>query len=363
MTAHTASHLNVLVLAGRLRIRSGFLHMFDLLRALNASGHTITLICRSLPADLLPANLPFKVHEWHEVAGRWPFGSVATASSFCRERGVTLCHVHGGHHGPWVEHFMSVCGLPIVVTPHMEGGVLERWETRRLQALSRRVVALSEFRRQSLVNQCRVPRDKVRVVLPGLDLAARPERPPDLARTVPVVGVVAPLEKGRGQDVFLYAAQSLLAAGRNIQFLIAGDGPAEGALRRLAADLGIEKSVTFATRLSNYSEAISAVDIFVRPGLTGRFAYSVIEAMAFGKPVIATPTGDVPELVTDGLTGLIIPKGDPTVLVAAVTDLLAEPERARRMGAAGRTRVAERFSAERMLADTLRVYEEALSRD
>jgi glycosyltransferase involved in cell wall biosynthesis len=353
--------VNILAVAGRLRIRSGYLHMLDLLRALAAGGHGVTLVCRSRPADLLPGDLPFPVHEWPEVAGRWPVGSVSAARAFCRARGIGLVHVHGGRHGPWVEHFLGTVGLPVALTPHMEGGFMERWENRRLQSLSRRVIALSEFRRESLVNHCRVPRDRVRVVLPGLDLAARAERLPDLAHTTPVVGVVAPLDKGRGQDVFLHAARALLHTGRDIQFLVAGDGPEEGALRRLAAELGIEKRVTFATRLLNYSDAISTVDIFVRPAMTGRFAYSVIEAMAFGKPVIATPTGDVPELVTDGVTGLIIPKGDPTVLVAAVADLLAEPERARRMGAAGRARVAERFHAGRMLAETLAVYEEAMA--
>lgn len=361
MSAHSASQFSVLALAGRFRIRSGYLHMLDLLRALAAAGRRVTLVCRSLPADLLPGDLPFEVHEWPTVAGRWPLGSRSTAMWFCHERNVGLVHVHGGRHGAWVEHFVAASGLPVVLTPHMEGGLLERWENRRLQRLSQRVIALSEFRRESLVNRGKVPREKVRVILPGLDLATRPERPPDIEHTIPVVGVVAPLDKGRGQSIFLHAAQGLLRSGRTIQFLIAGDGPEEGALRRLAAELGIEKHVTFATRLSNYSEAISAVDIFVRPALSGRFAYSVIEAMAFGKPVIATPTGDVPELVIDGVTGLIVPKSDPTVIVAAVADLLVEPDRARRMGAAGRARVAERFHAGRMLADTLRVYEEAMA--
>ncbi len=361
MSLSPSSPFSILAVAGRFRIRSGYLHMLDLLRALAAAGHEVALVCRSLPSDLLPAHMPFPVLAWHDIAARRPFGGFSAALDFCRNRRTNLLHVHGGAHGPWVEHLLAASGLPVVFTPHMEGGLLERWESRRLQSLSRRVIALSEFRREALVNHCRVPREKIRVVLPGLDLASRPEKPPELARRFPVIGVVAPLDKDRGQDVFLHAARSLLDAGGDMQFVLAGDGPRENSLRRLAATLGIEKRVIFVTRLLNYADAISSLDIFLRPAMTGRFAYSVIEAMALGKPVISTPAGDVPELVADAVTGLIVPKGDPSVLVAAVRDLLSDPERARRMGAAGRARVAERFNADRMLAETLAVYHEALA--
>jgi glycosyltransferase involved in cell wall biosynthesis len=86
--------------------------------------------------------------------------------------------------------------------------------------------------------------------------------------------------------------------------------------------------------------------------------YTVIEAMAAGVPVVATRVGGVPELVEDGVSGLLVEPGRPESIAVAIGELLADPDRARQLGSAGRRLARERFSVERMVSETVALYEE-----
>ncbi len=101
--------------------------------------------------------------------------------------------------------------------------------------------------------------------------------------------------------------------------------------------------------------------VFVMPSYYETFGISCLEAMAFGLPVVATRAGGLPEVVEDGVTGLLVPPGDPQALADAIRRLLADPELRRRMGQAGRERVVAEFTADRVVRETIAVYERARS--
>jgi glycosyltransferase involved in cell wall biosynthesis len=246
----------------------------------------------------------------------------------------------------------------MVFTPYSLDG--DRYEVACIRRRAARVIALSEFMREALVNRCRVPRETLRLVPPGVDLKLYDSLPPRMGERIPVVGAVAPLEPERGQSVFLRAVKMLAGSVREAEFIVAGDGRDERSLRKEAAALGIEKRVTFVTRLANYRGAISALDIFVQPALAGGLGYGVLEAMAMGKAVVATSTGSVPEMVVEGKTARLVAKGDAAALAEAVGQLLTHPQAARDLGAAARLSVAERFNMQRLVADTIAVYDEAI---
>src|SRR5688500_16637156 len=101
---------------------------------------------------------------------------------------------------------------------------------------------------------------------------------------------------------------------------------------------------------------LAGADVFVSPSWAESFPYNVLEAMAAGLPVVATDVGGTAEAVEHGVTGVVVPPQDPGALTEAISGLLDDPERASRLGEAGRRRVDEQFGIERMIAGTLDVY-------
>jgi glycosyltransferase involved in cell wall biosynthesis len=350
---------NILAVTGRVRVRSGHLNMLGLLAGLGGHGYGASLACTSMPLEIAERGLPFPVTTWSALGERWTgFIGAGAFREFFRRSEAEVIHVHGtGLHFSG-RRFLRAVRAPLVFTPYALSG--DRCEVARIRRRAGRVIALSEFMREGLVNRSRIPREMLRVVPPGVDLKLYDFLPPRIGERIPVVGAVAPLEPGRGQSVFLRAVKILAGSAREAEFIVAGDGPAERSLRKEAAALGIEKRVTFVTRLANYRGAISALDIFVRPALAGGLGYGVLEAMAMGKAVVATSTGSVPEMVVEGETARLVAKGNAAALAEAVGQLLTHPQAARDLGAAARLSVAERFSMQRLVADTVAVYAEAI---
>jgi glycosyltransferase involved in cell wall biosynthesis len=102
--------------------------------------------------------------------------------------------------------------------------------------------------------------------------------------------------------------------------------------------------------------------VLVLPSIAEGLPGALFEAGALGVPVVATAVGGIPEVVVDGVTGILVPPQDPAALADAIASLLDDPERARAMGEAGRQRVEQHFTVERMVAETLALYEELLTR-
>ncbi len=145
--------------------------------------------------------------------------------------------------------------------------------------------------------------------------------------------------------------------------LIAGEGQLSGALAAEAARLGVADRVVLLGRVNDadLKACYHACDVFALPSVERSEAFGIVqlEAMACGKPVVNTWIDSaVPHVSLDGVTGLTVPPGDPTALAAALNALLDGPARRAAMGAAGRQRVREEFSAELMARRTLEVYRE-----
>src|SRR5262249_34362936 len=113
---------------------------------------------------------------------------------------------------------------------------------------------------------------------------------------------------------------------------------------------------------SDAQSILNASDLFVLPSMAEPFGLVILEAMALSKPVIATNAGGPKEIVVPGETGVLVPPSDSGALATAILNLLADPEGARVMGAAGGQRYLERYTAERMAKETLEVYREVLGR-
>jgi glycosyltransferase involved in cell wall biosynthesis len=181
----------------------------------------------------------------------------------------------------------------------------------------------------------------------------------------PVLGTVATLRPQKALDVLIRATALLAGARPSLQVLIAGgdvagDPAMRNQLEALARELGVEQNVRLLGLRTDVPAIIDALDIAVCSSDFEGSPLSVMEYMAGAKPVVATSVGGVPDLIADGENGLLVPPQDPQGLAAAVAELLADPQRARRMGEAGRTRRREEFSIDATVRHIEDLYDELL---
>ncbi len=192
------------------------------------------------------------------------------------------------------------------------------------------------------------PRTEVRREL-GLAAAAR------------VVGLVARLDHwGKGHREF-FSALAALPERYPVEALIIGGGRREAEMRRLATELGLAGRVHFLGQRDDVPDLLSALDLFVLPSHSEGVSLALLEAMAAGLPVIASRVGGLPEVVTDGENGLLIPPQDPQALATALERLLADPDLAQKLGANARRHVEENYSLERLGREINEIYAELIS--
>jgi glycosyltransferase involved in cell wall biosynthesis len=243
------------------------------------------------------------------------------------------------------------------------GGLARRAQVALDNATARlcgRIVAVSEATRISLLRQG-YPAARVVVVHNGIGPAApvelrRPDGAPDAAPLLLHVGRLAPV-KGQRE---LIEALALLRRPDAVAVLAGKDLETGGSYQReletLAAALGVHERVVFAGYRDDVPALLAAADVFVLPSFVEGLPLTVLEAMAAARPVVASRAGGTPEAVVDGETGVLVPPGDVEALAGALDELLADPERARRLGEAGKRRVEERFSVDAMVDGVLAAY-------
>ena len=241
---------------------------------------------------------------------------------------------------------------------HMKDNALSRWKYRQVDCF----ICASEAIRQMVIADG-VPAARVVTVLEGIDLGHVEAAPVAnlhaelwLPHHAPIVGNVAALVPHKGQRHLIEAAAIVVTKVPDARFVIAGEGELRPALERQIKDHHLEKHVFLAGFRPDVLSVHKAFDIFVMSSITEGLGTSLLDAMACGKPIVATTAGGMPEVVVDGQTGLLVPPRDHEAMANAIIRLLTDERARRAMGAAGEARVRERFSAERMVQDTLAVY-------
>jgi glycosyltransferase involved in cell wall biosynthesis len=353
--------LNVLLFAGRFEVRGTFAYTLRLAEHLAEHGVLARLVCSDA-----------RKVEWHKRSTLalieyphfdTPLIGRIVLQMLKRELAADppdLIHIQSRKvvsQGAWIAARLN---CPFVMTLHdyLQPGEKLAFD----RTWGRKIMAVSESVRSEILRHTGLPPEMTTVIHPGVD-------PPGQCTAlqvldpghVPVVGTAGPLEAVKGVHFFLGAAQKVLAQRSDVEFLVAGAGPEEHNLRRLARDLGISGSVTFIPNLFDFSRSLTAMDIFCLPSLKQGLGTTMLEAMALGRPVIATGVGGVYSVVHDNRTGLVVPPGDSTSLANRILELLNDPVRARAIGEAARQKVRKRFRVETMVQKTVAVYRDVLA--
>lgn len=272
--------------------------------------------------------------------------------------------------GPFVGR---AAGVPVVVNNQrnmsywLRGGL----RTSVYGFVSRRlvdaIVVNSAAAAGELAGRFGVAESKIRNVGVGTDLkkiaAARPaeeiRRELNLGESK-LVGVVAKLSPVKGHVHFLEAAAFISRAYGDVRFLVVGDGPERARLKRMAADVGLFGKAHFLGVRDDVPSLLGAMDVLVLSSLSEGSPNVVLEGMAAGVPIVATRVGGIPELVEDGVSGLLVDPGDGSALSSAVLALLSDPDRARTMGERGRVKAVEQYDIGRVVASMEDVFSELL---
>jgi colanic acid/amylovoran biosynthesis glycosyltransferase len=212
---------------------------------------------------------------------------------------------------------------------------------------------------------------RIRTLGSGIDLCCFPYRPRiRRADGRTRLASVGRLVEKKGIDYAIEAVAALLARGHDVDLRIAGDGPLRDEYRLLIRRLGLESRVTLLGAM-NQPEIVQLLedsDIFVGPSVTARNGdqdaptNTLKEAMALGIPVVTTRHGGIPELVEDGVSGVLLPERDIAAIATAVEELIAHPQRWAEMGRAGRATVESRYDNDRLNDELIQTYEALLHR-
>ena len=195
----------------------------------------------------------------------------------------------------------------------------------------------------------------------GPDARATARAALGLAPDTPVVGCVANLTPKKDHAGLLEAIGQVRVRIPEVVLLLIGTGPLEEELRAKAQQQDLDGTVRFLGSRDDVQRLLPALDVFVLGSRYEGLPISLLEAMAAEVPCVATSVGGIPEAVTDGVEGRLVPAGDPGALAHALTELLQDPQLRSTMGAAGRQRVVDDFSIDRAVHRTEQLYDELLA--
>jgi len=244
--------------------------------------------------------------------------------------------------------------------------VIERWIDRCIGRHAQQVITQSEAARASLIRRRGFLPEKIRTIYFGVDVESQSisdvvsakKREIGVPRNVPVVGMIALFLQHKGYQVLLQAAPQILNSFPQTKFVLVGDGPFYESIRAQTDASGLGQHILFTGYRTDFLEILTTFDIIVLPSLEFESVpYVILDAMALGKPAIGSSIGGIPEAISDGETGLLVPPGDSDALARAVSAILADANLARRYGEAAVERVRRVFNMNVLMAETEKLFQ------
>jgi len=385
--------IHVLRVIARLNMGGPALHVAYLSAGLAERGYETTLVAGSLArgedsmafvAERLGLHVERIPDLSREISPLRDLRSALTLARLIRRERPDILHTHTAKAGAVGRIAAILAGeaRPRIVVHTFHGHVLrgyfgplkatafrllERWLARRSTAL----IAVSPQVRDDLVALGVAPAEKFAVVRLGIELAERTatdsvdaaeqRRRLGIPEEAFVVGWIGRMTGVKRADDVLLAFKELRDRGVAGRLCLVGDGPDRDALEQRAHDLGIMRETLFLGYQENVAPFYAAFDAMVLPSANEGTPVSAIEALAAGRPVVATRVGGVPDVVRDGEDGFLVDPGDVDALAERLAELARDAELRARFGAAGRDRVLPRYAVSRLVEDVDRLYRSLLA--
>lgn len=299
------------------------------------------------------------------------FSRISSIVRFLRQEEIDLVHAHLPLAGVVARLAGRLAGIPVVYTEH---SLQERYHpltrgmnmaTWRLQSAAIAVsgeAATSVRRRVGDAVPLTVIRNGIDVTAfdPSASTRASARCNFAIAGSTPVIGTVAGFRAQKRLDLWLEAASLIMERVPDAHFIIVGDGPLKSKLKNLVASLGIGDRVHFTGLLDDVRPSLAAMDVFMMSSDFEGLPVALLEAMASGLPVVATSVGGIPEVVDHGVSGYLVPPGQPDALAESAVSLIEDQQFLCEAGAKARLTIEAHFGVERMAREIESVYSSVL---
>ena len=262
-----------------------------------------------------------------------------------RKENINIIHAHGYGSANFGRLIKIINKIPVIVHAHDDDRnypLPQKIADYLLRNLTDQAIAISEAVRVSCIKKRNIREEKVIVLLNGIPLndfvvpdksrIEKVRKRLGIKQESNVIGTVARLREEKGVKYLIQSAVKILDAFQDAVFLIAGDGPLRNELVDLTKKLGLENKVVFAGFCEDIPSILSIINIFAVPSISEGLGIAVLEAMAMGKPIVATSVGGIIEILRDGETGLLIPPKDPSIMADKIIYLINNKNEARRLG-------------------------------
>ncbi|MGB2763544.1 MAG: glycosyltransferase family 4 protein [Candidatus Aminicenantaceae bacterium] len=297
-----------------------------------------------------------------------------------KKKSPEIVHTHSSKAGLLGRLAAKLARIPIVVhTPHghVFFGYFGPLKTKIFIILERlvsritdRIIALTNKEKEDYIKFRIANEDKFDVIYSGIELDKFKELSEDKKQNlvkelgIPekslIIGTVGRLVPVKGHEFLIKAAKYIISKYPEAFFVFTGDGPLEQNLERQAFKLGIKDNIIFLGWRDDVAKIISIYDIFALPSLNEGMGRVLAEAMALGKPIVASNVGGIPDLVTHGKNGFLVPTRNSEKLAKYIQILIEDKEQREKMGQVGKETV-KNFSKEKMVEKIANLYEELLT--
>jgi glycosyltransferase involved in cell wall biosynthesis len=349
--------------------RGGQQQAVYLFEGLLKRGIESVFVCR--PGSKLSEYFKNKALPFLEVPmrGELDIFSAFRIANYARKKGFGIFHLHSAHAhsiGLMAKLFYPKVKLIGVrrVDFKIKNNIFSRIKYRT--SLINRIVCISEEIKRVML-KCGINEDKLTVIRSGVDINKFDKIEPDVSfrenygipKDYTIIGTVAALTGHKDYPNLLKAASEVLKKIQNVTFVAVGDGKNENEIKKLHSELKLGEKFIFAGYQKKIGKYLKAFDIFVLASKKEGLGTSVLDALSIGIPVIATNAGGIPEMIENGVNGILVSKQNPDELAKAILELINNPERMSMIGKNGKETVSK-FSIDNTVEKNIELYKKLL---